>query len=339
MSDRKVVRFRLDNGEWRSKVYYPQAKKDEDEEKDKHKNVNLESWFYDTNKYESYIHYLMGKEKGSENEKDKTTDNKTLFNRKIKASWGELQPELTSEAHKFAAEAHTFTPEQLIDSLKNEIATENIERLSKMERKEVELWYKLTNKIALSDSDNIEQRVNNAFLKGEGLENITINNKTYKGLLFDENSEQSKMLNDNDTFKAYYNKYLSCMKDIIGKFGNEKEIDTEVISNTLKREIGKPDFSTIGNFAFFDYFGLMGGTQNVGVNFDIKHTSNGEYNLKTTMYINDWYGADEGDINGTRGTLKGNILGLKAFFYLQHHYGCKPFPTQIIYKSENRIKR
>ncbi|MFI3267443.1 MAG: hypothetical protein R3Y51_01875 [Rikenellaceae bacterium] len=336
MDNRKVVRFRLDNGEWRSKVYYTEPKEQEaDEEHPKTDAKDDSVWSkpkYDTAKYESYIHYMQGIEK------ENTTENKTLFNRKITASWGELQPELTKEEHQFSAEAHKYSAEMLIDTLKNENATKNIERLSKMSREEVETEYKFTNKFALSNIDNIEQRVNNAFLKGEGLEDVTINGKIYQGLLFDENSQQSKMLKENGTFKTYYNNYLSCMKEIISESSDAKDINIEAISMKLKTKLGKPDFSTIKNLVSYDYFGLMGGTQNIKVYFEIIPTPNGEYNLKTTMNINDWYGADEGDINGSRGTFKGNIKGLKAFFYLQHHYDCKPFPTQIIYKSENTLK-
>ncbi len=128
------------------------------------------------------------------------------------------------------------------------------------------------------------------------------------------------------------------MKELISEAGDAKEIDIETISMKLSTKLGKPNFSKMGEIKNFDYYGLMGGTQNVEVNFEITPASNGEYNLKTTMNINDWYGADAGDINGSRGTIKGNIPGLKAFFYLQHYYGCKPFLTQIIYKSEDVIK-
>ena len=61
------------------------------------------------------------------------------------------------------------------------------------------------------------------------------------------------------------------------------------------------------------------------------------YKIKTKMYIQDWYGADWGDINGWSSKLKGNIYSLNAFFWLQHHYGCHPFETEIIYESEDII--
>ncbi|MFI3314388.1 MAG: hypothetical protein R3Y04_01810, partial [Rikenellaceae bacterium] len=189
-------------------------------------------------------------------------------------------------------------------------------------------------------------------------------------LLFDENSEQSKMLMDNGTFKAYYNKYLSCMKEVISEASDVKEIDIEAIYEKLSTKLGNPNFSNSGEINDFDYYGLMGGTQNIDIDLEISPASNGEYNLKTTMNINDWYGADKDDINkhvdfkdaleDIGKTLftpnpmdsyiipylyikefnlnkKSFIPGLDDFFWLQHHYGCKPFPIQIIYKSEDKI--
>lgn len=56
------------------------------------------------------------------------------------------------------------------------------------------------------------------------------------------------------------------------------------------------------------------------------------------MYIGDWYGADWGDVNRWESKLKGNIYSLNAFFWLQDHYGCHPFETEIIYESEDKIE-
>lgn len=239
-----------------------------------------------------------------------------------------------------------------------------------MSKKDVERWYKSTNWIALSNDDDIRNRVNNAFLKGEGLEDVIINGKTYQGLLFDENSLQSQKLKENETFKSYYTNYISCIKDIINETGDAKEIDIEAISKKLSSKLGKPNFSVETEIINYDYYGLMGGTQNIELDFEIVPTQKGEYNIKTTMYINDWYGADKDDINkkidykniaittayamsnltdyinvenyknnmeNIKSNYKSLIPGLQEFFYLQHHHGCKPFPTQIIYKSEDKI--
>ncbi|MFI3322229.1 MAG: glycosyl hydrolase 108 family protein [Rikenellaceae bacterium] len=70
MDGRKVVRFKFDNGQWRSKVYYPTSEKEEDEHKQEEqikKVISKKSvWSkpkYDEEKYEGYIEYLMGIEK------------------------------------------------------------------------------------------------------------------------------------------------------------------------------------------------------------------------------------------------------------------------------------
>jgi len=83
------------------------------------------------------------------------------------------------------------------------------------------------------------------------------------------------------------------------------------------------------------------------------------------MYIGDWYGADEEDINGGNlsdyfdikslispidlgksiikagkemwGKKKGNVPSLIAFYWLQHHYGCYPFETEIIFEKTSII--
>ncbi|MFI3263278.1 MAG: hypothetical protein R3Y26_10290 [Rikenellaceae bacterium] len=275
--------------------------KHEYEKKEVRNNMPWSKPMYDTEKYNSYPDFLMGIEK------NQIPINNELFNRSNTISWGELQK-------GFPRVAHELTVEQLSDSVGNDLATKRIKNLSKKKRSTVEGLYKMTNKTFFSDDDNIEQRVNNAFLKNEGLEDVIINGKKYKGLLFDENSKQSKKLKNNKTFKTYFNNYLFNMKDIINKMGNSKEFDVEAISETLKTNLGKPDFSTNENAILYDYYPLMGGTQNVTVDFEISPVSEKECNLTTKMYINDWYGADKDDINGSRGTLKGNMPGLKDFF-------------------------
>jgi hypothetical protein len=59
------------------------------------------------------------------------------------------------------------------------------------------------------------------------------------------------------------------------------------------------------------------------------------YNVTTKMYIGDWYGADFDDIND--GNTKGKIPSLNAFFWLQHHFNCYPFETEIIFFREDTI--
>ena len=62
------------------------------------------------------------------------------------------------------------------------------------------------------------------------------------------------------------------------------------------------------------------------------------------MYIRDWYGADQDDVNGLSKnskwipSKKGNMPCLNAFFWLQHHHGYKPFETEIVYESIDIIE-
>jgi hypothetical protein len=115
----------------------------------------------------------------------------------------------------------------------------------------------------------------------------------------------------------------------------------------------------------------MGGTQTVKVDLEITEIENNKYEVKTKMYIGDWYGSDWDAINGgnlsaflkeikfdwkedfinpsglikrikTAGKkhmgLKGNVPALNAFFWLQHYYGCHPYETEIIYQDTNYIQ-
>ncbi|MFI3263217.1 MAG: hypothetical protein R3Y26_09985 [Rikenellaceae bacterium] len=281
---------------------------------------------YDTTKYDSYIASLLGNNKSEK----KNTTNK-LLNKTYTVSWGNLQDD-------FGKDAHRMDVNQLSDTVKSEIGTKKLKKLDKKTEEEVKPYYKATNRFALSDRDNIENRVNNAFLKGEGLEDISINGNTYKGLLFDENSEQSKLLNKNNTFKKYFKNYLSNIEDIIRESKDGKDVNTDELSTKFETKLGKPNFSHISSIPKFDYYGLMGGVQNVTTDFNIVPISNNEYEVNTKMYLNDWYGADKSDVNNSRGTLKGNLPGLKEFFWLQHRYGYEPFPTQIIYESKDTVK-
>lgn len=169
------------------------------------------------------------------------------------------------------------------------------------------------------------------------------------------------------------------MKEIIRESVLTKEVDIKAISEELSNRLKKPNFSNYGEILNHDYYGLMGGTQNIELDFEITPKSNGEYNLKTIMHINDWYGSDADDINkkidyknllssiinvawdvsifpfgyesmpsdinnlitnieNSKLNIKDAVKGLQSFFYLQHHFGCEPFPIQIVYSSTDTIK-
>ena len=80
----------------------------------------------------------------------------------------------------------------------------------------------------------------------------------------------------------------------------------------------------------------MGGTQTIKVDLEIEEDKPGICLVKTKIYIGDWYGADWDDLNGKG--IKEFAPSLKAFFMLQHYYGCQPFETEIFYKSINYIE-
>ncbi|MCX8677536.1 MULTISPECIES: hypothetical protein [unclassified Apibacter] len=79
----------------------------------------------------------------------------------------------------------------------------------------------------------------------------------------------------------------------------------------------------------------MGGTKTIKVNLEITEIKKNKFEVKTEIYIGDWYGVDWDDLNGKG--IKEFAPNLKAFFMLQHYYGCQPFETEIFYKSIDYI--
>lgn len=79
----------------------------------------------------------------------------------------------------------------------------------------------------------------------------------------------------------------------------------------------------------------MGGTQTIKVNLEITEIKNNKFEVKTEMYIGNWYGADWDDVNRV---VKGSVHSLTAFFWLQHHCSYQPFETEIIYQSLDFIR-
>ncbi|MCD8032312.1 MAG: hypothetical protein LUF85_16185 [Bacteroides sp.] len=183
----------------------------------------------------------------------------------------------------------------------------------------------------LSNNDNLLQRVLNSFYTG-----------SEPKMSFGPTSVLSQKLRVNPTFQEYYKKYLEILKEIIKNEKLELEtIDGEKIIDIFEnkydtRASARPNFSRISEIIPYDYYGLMGGTQKIRIDLDVIQTDEFTYVMKTRMYIGDWYGADKDDINGM--TLKGAVDSLSAFFWLQHHYGCHPFETEIIYDSIDVIK-
>lgn len=225
-----------------------------------------------------------------------------------------------------------------LEQMKRELKLDNTgylraEYLSHLSEQAVRNIYEGNNNIAgvrqvLSDDDNLQQRVLNSFYTG-----------SEPKMSFGPASMLSQKLKINPTFQEYYKRYLG----VIEKIMKEKlDIATMTSNEIVKDHFGslgqaKPNFSKVKEIIKYDYYGLMGGTQKIKVDLDIIKTKEGAYIVKTRMYIGDWYGADEGDINSLT-SLKGNVGSLNAFFWLQHHYGYHPFETEIIYESVDRIE-
>ena len=116
--------------------------------------------------------------------------------------------------------------------------------------------------------------------------------------------------------------------------------------------IGLPNFSNISEIPFYDFYGIMGGTQKIKVDLELKiitqkaidlldpNFKSYEYTLQklnATFHVIDWYGADEADINGTS-LPKSLSESLKSFFMLQHFWGVgHPFQTRISAKLINEF--
>lgn len=211
------------------------------------------------------------------------------------------------------------------------------EYLSHLSEQAVRNIYEGNNNIAgvrqvLSGDDNLQQRVLNSFYTG-----------SEPKMSFGPASMLSQKLKINPTFQEYYKRYLGVIKGVL----DNKNLNIATMTgDAMARQFGpqeiylqlsKPNFSKVREIIKYDYYGLMGGTQKIKVDLDIIKTKEGTYIVKTRMYIGDWYGADEGDINGLT-SLKGNVGSLNAFFWLQHHYGYHPFETEIIYESIDRIE-
>lgn len=228
-----------------------------------------------------------------------------------------------------------------LKEMKRELKLDNAgilraETLSLMSEQEVRDIYEGNNNIAgvrqvLSDDDNLQQRVLSSFYTG-----------SEPKMSFAPTSMLSQKLKVNPTFQEYYKRYLGVIKGILDNRNlNLETMDGDQIPDVFRskygqREYARPDFTHPLEIFKYDYYGLMGGTQKIKIDLDIIKTKEKSYIVKTRMYIGDWYGADEGDINGFT-SLKGNVGSLNAFFWLQHHYGYHPFETEIIYESVDRI--
>ncbi|MGM9507897.1 hypothetical protein ACS5NO_09225 [Larkinella sp. GY13] len=155
-----------------------------------------------------------------------------------------------------------------------------------------------------------------------------------------------------DPFHSYIDQFIARITSKIkeGKF-NQLNGDFVFDNRGGASGIGLPDFSNISEIPFYDFYGIMGGTQKIKVEMELRtikyENASIDFNMKTfnyttqklnaTFHIMDWYGADEADINGNS-VVKSMSESLKAFFRLQHYWGVgHPFQTRISAKLISEI--
>ena len=172
----------------------------------------------------------------------------------------------------------------------------------------------------MSNRDGLADEVITNFYKGKK-----------KKLTFDENHHLSTDLNINPTFKAYWRTYLKAVGNFIAN-NADKSLD-KYFTITEKTN---PDFSVLSEIKEFDYYGLMGGTQQIEVELEIFRMNAVNYLVNTKMFIRDTYCADKDDIKGIA-NKKILTQSLPAFYVLQNCFGCHPFVTEIIYKHSDII--
>lgn len=176
--------------------------------------------------------------------------------------------------------------------------------------------------------------VRNVLSNRDGLADEVISNfymGKKKKLTFDEPHHLSTDLNINPSFKAYWRTYLKA----VGNFIIHNE-DKNLEKYFADDEMPNPNFSILSESRNFDYYGLMGGTQQIEVDLEIFRIDTNHYLVNTKMYIRDTYGADKDDIKGIV-EKKALTQSLPAFYVLQNCFGCHPFVTEIIYHHSDII--
>lgn len=236
--------------------------------------------------------------------------------------WGRLQSE---NKDSFAAKGHKYSAQELLNFKEADFwAKTRILDLNKQTEEYVLNKYKVINNVVLSNNDNIEYLVTNNFITGK----LHI-------LSFDENSILSKKMRTLPSFQEYYKTYLGVIKDLLSNKAIEKANGKDIEKQFIKKGLssGLPNFSVTKELISYDNYGIFGGTQKIVLDIEILQFTKCKYKVKTKMHIKDWYGSDWEDIAGTG--LK--AFGINCFFWLQHHYGYKPFETEVIYHSNDII--
>jgi len=234
--------------------------------------------------------------------------------------WGNMQK----------AESRRLTPSQLaeIDGL-NFWEKQRVENLYYSGQSNCEDIYESTPvtgvRNVLSNRDGLADEVISNFYMGKK-----------KKLTFDENHHLSTDLNINPTFKAYWRSYLKAVGKMINNIVAHHNVDNNFEDYFANDKESKPDFSVLSEIKDFDYYGLMGGTQQIEVELEIFRMNAANYLVNTKMFIRDTYCADKDDIKGIA-NKKILTQSLPAFYVLQNCFGCHPFVTEIIYKHSDII--
>lgn len=241
---------------------------------------------------------------------------------KGRKKWGKFQPSVS----------RNLTPDKLID----------VDNLDYFGRQRVEQLY-------YSGEDWCKDLYENTPITGtrrvlsnkDNLANVVIDN-FYNGkhgkLTFDVDHHLSKELATNPTFQNYWRDYLRVMSNLIASNPNCTFINTIKDDAFEKLFTGPwiPNFSVPTEISSYDYYGLMGGAQQIEVELEIFRMDVCNYLVNTKMFIRDMYSTDNEDINGI-GNIKASTQSLPAFYVLQNCFGCHPFETEIIYQHSDIV--
>lgn len=243
--------------------------------------------------------------------------------------WGKLQKYKTDEELDFSAKFDRITNKDIEANANNQgkkaykrFVDWGEETGLKMAKFYYESSITGTRKVL---SENVADKVVHNFYYGRG-----------KKLSFKDWPQFQSDLDEYPYFRQYFKNYLEVIKYMLKEKSIQDKDGEELIKIFNDKDFdSRPNFSKIVDILKYDFYGLMGGTQTIKVDLEITEIESNNYKIKTEMYIGDWYGADWDDLNGKG--VKEFAPSLKAFFMLQHYYGCQPFETEIFYKSIDYI--
>lgn len=233
-----------------------------------------------------------------------------FYNYKGVREWGQFQQDLARSNNR-------ISQEELLNQLGEERFNKRARPYLHIGQAKADYQYALTQVL----SKSIAEDVMNNFYYGNG-----------RKLSYGPDSKMAKDLKKHKGFQTYFSNYLTFLQDLISR---RQLSNTD--NQTFERQFRTINFSNISEILPYNFYGLMGGTQKTIVEFEVKQITINQYEIKTTMYIQDWYGADRDDINSDRGIKSIRDSGLWAFFMLQHFHGCTPFQTELIYESTDII--